>query len=57
MVVAGDAVAHAEQQAEMLVDVAGTAEIERGKSTIIIRVLALRKQFATECQVRPEIAL
>ena len=57
MVVAGNAVAYAEQQAEMLADVVRTAEIERGKSTIIIRVLALRKQFAAEREVRPEIAL
>src|SRR5665213_184039 len=34
--VAGHAVARAEQQAEMLVDVVGTAEIERGKSLVCL---------------------
>ena len=41
----------------MLVEVAGTAEIECGKSVVAIRFPALPKQFAAERELRAEIAL
>src|ERR1700690_1858266 len=41
----------------MLVEIVGTAKIERGKTVIGVRVLSLPKKFAAGCQGRPEIAL
>src|ERR1039458_24125 len=57
VLVAGNAVAGAEQQTEMLVEVAGTAEIERGKALVFVRVPVLRKQFAAEREMFSEIPL
>ena len=57
VIVASNAAVRAEQQAEMLVEVAGTAEIECGKSVVAIRFPALPKQFAAERELRAEIAL